>query len=115
MRIYVDDNTNDRRLLSALRAADHEVVVPLDVDRVGASDPKHLTSATQRDSVVLTRDHEDFTDLHELVLAVGGRHPGILIIRSEKRRKARMTHPKIVSAIAKLEASGLPLVNHLHL
>jgi hypothetical protein len=29
----------------------------------------------------MTRDHEDFADLHDLVLAVGGHHPGILVVR----------------------------------
>ena len=47
----------------------------------GVSDPRHFMHAVQKHLLVLTKNHDDFEDLHLLVQATGGKHPGLLIVR----------------------------------
>ena len=34
---------------------------------------------------MLTRDSEDFTDLHDLIMAAGGHHSGVLVVRDPEQ------------------------------
>jgi hypothetical protein len=52
--------------------------------------------------------------LHDLVLASGGGHPGILIVYAENDRRRDLTPRGIAMAITKIEATGLPLADQLH-
>ena len=111
MRIHLDDNFADRALAGALRKAGHTVFRPADLGIVGASDAKHLERAIREDLVVLTKDRDDFRELHDLVLACGGQHPGIIVVRYENDSRRDMRRGQIVNAIGKLERSGVPLRN----
>src|SRR6266850_1851515 len=44
-------------------------------------------------SVVLTRDYEDFKLLHDLVLLARGHHPGILVVRRDNDPTRDMSPP----------------------
>jgi predicted nuclease of predicted toxin-antitoxin system len=111
MNIYLDDNRADRRLAALLQKAGHAVVCPVDVGLSGASDARHLTHAISTNLVVLTNDSADYQELHNLVLAAGGGHPGILVIRYDDNPKHDMKPRDIVAAIAKLEQSGVVIAN----
>ena len=63
---------------------------------------------------VLTRDFEDFTDLHDLLRAGGGHHPGILLVLFDRDPRHNLTDRGIASALKKLEASGIPIPDHMH-
>ena len=63
---------------------------------------------------MLTRNARDFTLLHELVLASGGVHPGILLLHFDNDPTRDLTSKGTVAAIAKLESSGVRLSNELH-
>ena len=69
MRLYLDDNMIDRRLLARLRRAGHDVVLPSEVGLAGTSDPKHLVHCLQGNLVILTYNQKDFEELHDVVLA----------------------------------------------
>ena len=71
-----------------------------DVGLLSAADPRVLIWAIAQVVPVLTRDSEDFQDL---LMAAGGHHPGILVVR-----------PGIGSAITKLESSGFPIQDYIH-
>ncbi len=109
MRIYLDDNFADWGLAGGLRKAGHTVFRPADFRMVAASDAKHLERAIREDLVLLTKDRDDFQELHELVLTCGGQHPGIVVVRYENDAKRDMKTRHVVKAIGKLELSGLPL------
>lgn len=109
MKLYLDDNSVER-----LRKAGHEVTIPADAGLSGASDAKHVKLAIESGLVVVTYDREDFTDLHDLVLASGGTHRGILLILRENNPSRDMTPRGIVTAIGKLEASKVSLENQLY-
>jgi len=57
------------------------MTAPADVAMAGAVDSRHLLHAVLASAVFMTRNHDDFEDLHQLVQATGGRHTGILAIR----------------------------------
>jgi predicted nuclease of predicted toxin-antitoxin system len=115
MRLYLDENIASRKLVALLLKAGHEVTTVAEVGMIGKSDPKQLTFTIQQNYVLLTRNDEDFGELHELVRTSGGGHPGILTVCSDNDPKRDMKPPDIVRAIAKLEAAGVPIVNELHI
>jgi hypothetical protein len=80
----------------------------------GRSDPRQLELAILQGFVLLTGDHGDFVDLDDLISASGGKHPGILTVRFDNDPKRDMKPRAIVAAIRKLEASGIPIANQLH-
>ena len=111
MNLYLDDNLTEKALAELLRKAGHTVVVPADAGLSGESDPCHLEYAIRNDLVVLTADRSDFTDLDRLLNTAGGRHPGILIVRYDNDPKHDMKPKHMATAIAKVEAAGIPLEN----
>src|SRR5438093_316557 len=115
MNLYLDDDSADRRLVAELRKAGHTVVLPIDVDLAGASDARHLAHAIRQSSVVLTRNHDDFVDLHEMIQASSGKHHGILVVRYDNDPSRDMTARGICAAIAKLGAAGVPIANQVHI
>ncbi len=114
MRIYHDDDSASRRLTLVLRNAGHEASTPADIGTSGAPDPVHLTRAIRDGRVLLTRNARDFTLLHDLIRASGGGHPGILLLHLDNDPTCDLTPKGIATAIAKLEASGTPISNELH-
>ena len=71
MRVLIDENMSSRRLAARLQAAGHDVVLATDVGLVMVSDARVMAWAAGQGRPVLTRDHGDFADLHDLILAVG--------------------------------------------
>jgi hypothetical protein len=82
MNLYLDDDSMDRHLVTLLSNAGHVVVIPPEVHLSGAADTRHFIYAMRQSLILVTRNHDDFLDLHEVVQAAHGRHPGILIKRS---------------------------------
>src|SRR5947207_10115285 len=111
MNLYLDDDSVRRQLVAMLRKAGHWAVIPADVGMVGRSDPRHLLYAAQHHLAVLTRNYDDFWDLHELVTGCGGHHPGVLVTREEADHSRNMSVRAIVTAIGKLERSGLDVAD----
>jgi hypothetical protein len=114
MRIYLDDDSASRQLSQMLRKAGHDVSTPADLGTSGAPDPAHLTRAIRDGRVFLTRNARDFTLLHDLVRASGGGHPGILLLHFDNDPTRDLTPRGVATAIARLEASGVPIPNELH-
>jgi len=113
--IYLDDDSASRQLSQVLRNAGHHVSTPADLGTFGAPDPVHLTRAIRDDRVFLTRNARDFTLLHDLVRASGGGHPGILLLHLDNDPTRDLTPRGIATAIARIEATGVPISNELHL
>ena len=70
--------------------------------------------AIQTNFVVLTKDYEDFLELHDIVQASHGQHPGILAIRLDNDASRDMKDPDIVRAIRNLERAAVPVINEFH-
>ncbi len=116
MNVYLDDDSAARPLVAILRKEGHEVVIPagFGVGMSGAADPRHLRYAIRHGLVLLTRNHADFVMLHDLVVESGGGHPGILLTHSDNDPTRDLTYRGIATAIGKLEASGVPIEDRLH-
>jgi predicted nuclease of predicted toxin-antitoxin system len=110
----LDENMSSRRLAARIQAAGHDVVLALDVGLLSASDARVLAWAIGQARSVLTRDYEDFADLHDLVLASGGHHPGLLVVRFDNDPGRNLTDRGIVTALGNLDALGVPIPDHLH-
>jgi hypothetical protein len=111
MTLYLDDDSVDRHLVALLRKAGHTVVLPADVGMAGTADPLHLLHALQQRWTLLTRNNEDFTNLHKLVLGCGGHRSGILIACYDNDPTRDMKPGTVVRAIRKIEAAGISLSN----
>jgi DNA-binding response OmpR family regulator len=83
MRVYLDDDSAALLLARLLRQAGHDVELPADVGLSGEDDAVHLTHASKYDRVLLTGNHRDFLNLHNLIAQAQGHHPGILVVRRD--------------------------------
>ena len=114
MRLYLDDNITDRRVVAQLHRMGHAVLLPAAVGSSGVSDAKHLAYAIRQVYVLLTQNYQDFLDLHDLILAAGGQHPGMLLLYTAHDPTRDMTPRSIAVAITKLEAARVPLENQVY-
>jgi predicted nuclease of predicted toxin-antitoxin system len=111
MRIYLDDDSASPLLARLLRNAGHDVQVPADAGMSGKDDAVHLAHAVRQQRALLTRNYTDFENLHDLVVAVQGHHPGILVVRQDNDPRRDLTPRGIVRAIANLLATGVPVAD----
>jgi hypothetical protein len=115
MNLYLDDNSIKPSLVNLLRRAGHQVTLPVDLGIAGVSDARHLASCAGLGLVLLTRDHDDFLDLHDLVQATHGRHAGILVVRGDNDPSRDMKDRDIVRSLANLEAAQVPIENEFNI
>lgn len=81
MRPYIDDDSVDPSLIRLLRRDGHVVQIPADVGLARRSDQAHLAHAIRDRRAMLTRNSDDFEDLHDLVtFAANGHQGGILVV-----------------------------------
>ena len=99
---------------SGLRAQGHDPVLASDVGLLSVTDARVLIFAIAQALPVWTRDSEDFEDLHDLVMAAFGHHPGILIVRFDNDPRHNLTDRGIATAISKLESPGVPIRDRIH-
>lgn len=109
MKLYLDDDSVDPLLVRLLRQAGHDVCLPADIGLSGADDPVHLTEAIADGRSFLSRNHDDFLQLHVLIMRAQGHHPGILIVRRDNDPTRDMTPRGVVHAISRLLESGVPV------
>ena len=115
MRLYIDDDSVDPGLIRLLRRDGHDVQVPADVGMVGSSDQAHLAHAIRGQRSVLTRNHDDFEALHDLVVsAAKGHHEGILVVLFDNNPRNNMSSGDIARAIRNLENAGVAIADSYH-
>ena len=114
MRFLIDENMSSTVLASRLRAQGHHPVMAGDVGLLSMTDPRVFIYSIVQDLPVLTRDAEDFEDLHALVIASAGHHAGILIVRFDNDPRRNLTDRGLGTAITKLEASGVGIRDRIH-
>jgi predicted nuclease of predicted toxin-antitoxin system len=114
MRVVLDENMSDPRLAARLRARGHDPVLAPEVGLLSVSDPRVLIYSIAESIPVLTRDSEDFEDLHDLVIAAAGHHVGILIVRFDNDPRHNLSDRGIATALSKLESSGVPIRSQIH-
>lgn len=115
MRLYLDDDIASALLSTLLHRSGHDVQVPADAGMAGENDPVHLTHAVRQGRALLSQNYRHFQNLHNLILAVQGHHPGILVVRKDNNPKRDLNEQGIVRALAKLLASGAPIADEYHI
>lgn len=115
MRLYLDDCMASPVLARVLRTAGHDVQLPADAGMAGSADAVHLTHGIRENRTLLTRNYDDFLDLHLLIVEAHGHHPGILVVRRDNDPRRNMTPADIVRALRNLEAAGLPVADEYHI
>jgi predicted nuclease of predicted toxin-antitoxin system len=114
MKLYLDDNVASAILAGLLRQAGHDVQVPADVGLTHEDDAVHLAHAINEGRVAISEDHDDFGNLHHLILCAQGHHPGIWVVRRDNNPKRDLKPSGIVRAIAKLTMAGVPILDNFH-
>jgi hypothetical protein len=111
MNLYLDDDSAKASLANLLRKAGHQVTVPADAGISGVSDPRHMIYCVVQNQVLITRNHDDFEDLHLLVQATGGRHPGLLgsVLKLNKGIVTVHWHCKKTQEIMTVSCLSLPV------
>ena len=66
-----------------MRQAGFDVLTAAEANTLEKSDAVQLAHAIGEQRVLITGNHDDFEDLHDLVLIAGGHHTGILIVRRD--------------------------------
>ena len=110
MRLYLDEDSSAAVLVSLLQRAGHDV----EVGPIGDKDPEVLRCAILLKRVLLSHNHDDFKDLHDLIAAARGAHEGILIVRKDNDPTRDLSSRGIAHAIDKLVQSGLSIGNEFH-
>lgn len=106
LRLFIDEDSQAKRLVSLLRQAGHNVVTVNEAGLMGQSDPVVLNYASNTNRILLTFNCRDFQTLH-LTLE----HSGILAVYRDADSSKDMSFKAIVGAIANLEAASFPLAN----
>jgi predicted nuclease of predicted toxin-antitoxin system len=114
MKLYLDDDAASHLLSRLLTNAGHDVLLPAAAAMSGKKDAVHFTYAVRSGRTILTRNYGDFEDLHDLAMALQGRHPGIFLVRMDNDPRRDLKPHEIVRAITKLLASGLPIADTVH-
>ncbi len=111
MRIYLDEDLASGLLATLLQKAGHEVATPHGTGLLGRSDAVQLTFAIAEKRVCLSRNYQDYEELHLLIGQAHGHHAGIVVVRRENDATRDLSTKGIVAAIRKLEAAGVPIAN----
>ena len=104
-KIYLDDCSCAKELVGLLQAAGHQVVTPREAGIAGREDEVHLQYAVEQSLVLLTKNPDDFAELH----AANPDHPGILLIYQDNDPNRDMSNAEIVQALGNLERAGIDL------
>jgi predicted nuclease of predicted toxin-antitoxin system len=104
-KIYLDDCAYDKELVRCLQEAGHQVVTPAQAGITGRADDVHFRYAADHHLVLLTKNADDFLELH----GKDSKHAGILVIYQDNNPDRDMSHADIVRAIANLLGAGVAL------
>jgi hypothetical protein len=114
MDLYLDDCLDSDRLIATLRNAGHRVETPRSAGGLGRRDDYHLEYATRHGLTLITKNPVDFRRLHDEWQAQGRTHNGIWLVYQDNDKAKDMQPSEVARAIDNLLASGVPILNELH-
>ena len=103
LKLLIDEDSQDKLLVSQLKQVGHDVLTVTDLDLLGQPDHLILARAVLEDRVLLTSNCDDFAILSAQLLSQKQHHPGILLVRKYNNPTKDMNYRAIVQAIANLE------------
>jgi len=102
LKLLLDEDSQATHLVNLLQLASHDVITVNESAMQGRSDDAVLDYARQTERVLLTRNCDDFLELHKL----NPNHAGILAVYQGSDQSKNMSYQDISKAIANLESSG---------
>jgi hypothetical protein len=111
MNLYVDEDSVHGTLVRLLQRAGHDVEVPADAGLVARSDAVQLRYSISAGRGIVSGNHDDFRELHDLIQMAAGKHAGILMVRRDNDSRRDLTPRGIVTAISHLLDAGVPVEN----
>ncbi len=111
MKLLVDEDSQARRLLDALRHAGHDVLSVAELGCNGLPDAQVFAQAQSQGRALLTHNVADFLALAQQA----GEHAGVLAIFRDGNPRNTMDYEQIVRAIGALDAAGLPVQGQFHI
>lgn len=115
LSIYLDDCADDNLLGFLPRNAGHIVITPRTAGTLGWDDQDHLEYAAAYGYVLLTKNPEDFVDLHNEWQVQEREHAGVFLIYQDNIVGKDMARNDIVRAIQNLLIAGIPIANEVHI
>ena len=109
-KIYLDDCAYAKELVRLLESAGHQVTAPRQAGTTGRKDEAHFRYAADKGLVLLTKNPDDFLELHQN----NSQHSGILVVYQDNDPDRDMNHFEIVRAIANLEQVGVAFAGVCH-
>ncbi len=103
--MLLDEDSQARYLINLLQAAGHDVVTVKEIGLMNRPDSVVLDFARQSERVLLTRNCNDFQELHQ----INPEHSGVLAIYQDSEMGKNMNYQGIVQAIENLEAADYVL------
>lgn len=85
--------------------------MPADIGIVGADDAIHFIHAIRESRILLSGNHDDFENLHDLVVESGGHHCGMLIVCRDNNPKRDLIPKGVVAAVNRIESAGVDIRN----
>lgn len=105
-RLYLDEDSSQRRLIAALRESGIDVLTAVEVGTSGATDADHLKFAADSGRVIVTANRGDFARLHGEWASIGRTHGGI-IIRSRQGTPPETIADSILAELQERPGAGL--------
>ena len=111
MEVYLDDDTDEDRLILTTRRQGHRLLSPRSLGLRGRHDAIHLREAIFRRVPLLTRNQHDFRLLHELIVASAGIHYGVLVVCRDNDPHRDLSPSDVGQALTRLEQTWPDLRN----
>jgi predicted nuclease of predicted toxin-antitoxin system len=107
LNLLIDEDSLAKHLVNLLRQAGHDVITVQDINFMGKPDSVVLDYARENQRILLTRNCDDFHNLHQ----ANSHHSGILSIYQAADFSKNMSYAAIVKAITNLEDYNYDLNN----
>jgi Domain of unknown function (DUF5615) len=82
--LYLDEDSMDRELVTALRARGMDVLTATEADMIERADSEHLAYATSQQRVLFSFNRGDFYRLHTSYLTEGKTHAGMILALQQR-------------------------------
>ena len=107
LKLLVDEDSQAKRLVQLLRDAGHDVLTVNEAGLMTRPDSQVLDYAKREGRLLLTRNCDDFQNLHQ----ANPNHPGILAVYQHPDSSKCLSYSTVVKCIANLEQSSCSLAN----
>ena len=84
IRLYLDEDSVEKSLITAFRNASLDIVTVADVSRQSYSDEEQLIWATEQRRAIYSYNRRDFCLLHSEFLAAQRNHAGIILLQQQR-------------------------------